>query len=144
MSAADDLPARVADRPTWLISRVAGRAHAVLAKAFAAAGVRGYHYRVLAALEEAGPASQAALGRRTLVDRSDVVAVLADLEARGWVRRAPDAADRRRNVVTITAAGRRGLRRLDERVAGAQEELLAPLSSRQRAQLTRLLAALAA
>ena len=46
---------RVADRPTWLLSRANARAHRILRQAFEAEGVRGYHFRVLAALEEYGP-----------------------------------------------------------------------------------------
>ena len=42
---------RLDSLPTWLLSRTSGRAHRLLADAFAAAGARGYHYRALAALE---------------------------------------------------------------------------------------------
>jgi MarR family transcriptional regulator, lower aerobic nicotinate degradation pathway regulator len=135
----DAMPARVQELPTWLISRAYAHSGRLLAEGFAAAGVRGYHYRLLAALEEFGPASQAALGRRTRIDRSDVVAALNELADRGFVERAPDPDDRRRNVITITAAGTRELRKLDETLAGVQEKLLAPLSAPQRAQLIRLL-----
>jgi DNA-binding MarR family transcriptional regulator len=135
----EEMPSRIADRPTWLISRAYAYTHRLLAEGFAAAGVRGYHYRLLAALEEFGPASQAALGRRTGIDRSDVVATLNDLAGRGLVQRAPDPDDRRRNVITITAAGTKQLRTLDRTVAAVQEELLAPLSAADRKQLVGLL-----
>lgn len=55
------------------------------------------------------------------------------------VRRTPDPSDRRRNTITITAAGRRQLRRLDGVLAGIQDDLLEPLSVAERTQLTRLL-----
>ena len=55
------------------------------------------------------------------------------------VDRQPDAADRRRNVITVTGAGRRRLRELDERIAVLEDELLAPLAPPERAQLTGLL-----
>jgi MarR family transcriptional regulator, lower aerobic nicotinate degradation pathway regulator len=140
--APEAMPSRVAEMPTWLISRAYAHSHRLLVEGFASAGVRGYHYRVLAALEEFGPASQAALGRRTSIDRSDVVAVLNDLAARGLIERAPDPVDRRRNVITITPAGTEQLRALDEVVAGVQERLLAPLSPADRTRLVRLLTAL--
>jgi DNA-binding MarR family transcriptional regulator len=139
--AAEAMPSRVAEMPTWLISRAYAHSRRLLVEGFASAGVRGYHYRLLAALEEFGPASQAALGRRTSIDRSDVVAVLNDLAARGLIERAPDPDDRRRNVITITPAGTEQLRALDEVVAGVQEKLLAPLSPPDRTRLVRLLSA---
>jgi MarR family transcriptional regulator, lower aerobic nicotinate degradation pathway regulator len=140
--APEAMPSRVAEMPTWLISRLYAHSHRLLVEGFASAGVRGYHYRLLAALEEFGPASQAALGRRTSIDRSDVVAVLNDLAARGLIERSPDPDDRRRNVITITPAGTEQLRALDEVVAGVQEKLLAPLSPGDRARLVSLLKAL--
>jgi DNA-binding MarR family transcriptional regulator len=136
---ADTMPSRVADRPSWLITRAYMHSHRLLAGEFGAAGVRGYHYRLLAALEEFGPASQATLGRRTSIDRSDVVAALNELADRGLVERSPDPDDRRRNVITITAAGRKELKALDKVLDGMQEKLLAPLSAPERKKLVELL-----
>jgi hypothetical protein len=50
-----------------------------------------------------------------------------------------DEIDRRRNVITITPAGRRYLGRLDKVVESIQEELVAPLSPAERRDLARLL-----
>jgi MarR family transcriptional regulator, lower aerobic nicotinate degradation pathway regulator len=134
---------RLDSLPTWLLNRSSARGHRLLTEALAEAGARGYHYRALAALEEQGPASQATLGRLAELDRSDVVATLAELEANGLVARAPDPDDARRRIVTLTAAGRRRLKRLDGVVASVQEELLAPLSAAERAELIRLLGRIA-
>src|SRR5437899_1251344 len=79
-------------------------------------------------------ASQADLGRRTGIDRSDVVAALNELADRGFIKRSPDPDDGRRNVVTITPAGTKQLRALDEVLAGIQEKLLAPLSPTDRSK----------
>jgi MarR family transcriptional regulator, lower aerobic nicotinate degradation pathway regulator len=128
------------EMPSWLISRLYAHAHRLLADGFAAAGFRGYHFRLLAALQEFGPASQADLGRRTGIDRSDVVAALNELENRGLIERAPDPDDRRRNVITITAAGRKELRALRKVLAGIQQKLLAPLSAADQATFKRLVA----
>jgi MarR family transcriptional regulator, lower aerobic nicotinate degradation pathway regulator len=140
MTTADDaLPTRLARLPSWLISETSRHAHRLVTEKLAAAGARGYHYRLLAALAEFGAASQASLGRRTGMDRSDVAAALSELADRGLVRRSPDPADARRNVVTITASGTAQLARLDHVLTGVQDELLAPLSPAERAQLTGLL-----
>jgi len=140
MTMADDaMPARLAEKPTWLISQASIHSHRLLTERLAAAGSRGYHYRLLAALQEFGPASQARLGRRTVMDRSDVVAAVNELAVSGLVERAPDPDDQRRNVITITPAGAAHLHRLDGLLADVQDELLAPLSPAERTQLVQLL-----
>jgi len=122
-----------------LLTQTATHASRLVSEGFVASGARGYHYRMLAALEEFGPASQASLGRRTGVDRSDVVAAINELEEGGFVERDQDPADRRRNVVTITPAGVGQLRRLDALLAAVQDDLFAPLSAEERGELARLL-----
>jgi MarR family transcriptional regulator, lower aerobic nicotinate degradation pathway regulator len=136
----DATPSRLTSKPTWLISRASVHAHRLLAEALAGVGARGYHYRLLAALAEFGAASQATLGRRTEMDRSDVVAALNELAGRGLVNRATDPHDSRRNIVTITPAGRAELERLDDILTAVQDELLKPLSPRERRTLVALLA----
>jgi MarR family transcriptional regulator, lower aerobic nicotinate degradation pathway regulator len=135
----DARPARLMAKPSWLISEVSRLAHPLLTGKLATAGSRGYHYRLLAALAEFGPGSQASLGRHTGMDRSDVAAAVNELVVRGLAQRAPDPADRRRNVISITPAGTAHLRRLDELLADVQDQLLAPLSPAERQQLIRLL-----
>ena len=73
------------------------------------------------------------------MDRSDVAETVDDLAGTGLVERCADPADRRRNIITITPAGTERLRRLDRLVAEVQDELLAPLSRRERQTLVRML-----
>jgi MarR family transcriptional regulator, lower aerobic nicotinate degradation pathway regulator len=135
----DPANARFTNLPSWLMTQTAMHAHRLVADGLAAVDARGYHYRVLATLDQFGPASQAALGRRSGIHLSDLVAAINELADRELVQRAPDPADRRRNIITITSAGRRQLRRLDKQVTQIQDDLLAPLSPDERDQLTRLL-----
>jgi MarR family transcriptional regulator, lower aerobic nicotinate degradation pathway regulator len=140
MTPADDAtPTLLSQKPSWLISQISAHAHRLLIDRLATAGARGYHFRLLAALEEFGPASQASLGRRTEMDRSDVVAAINELAAQKLAERATDQNDRRRNIITITAKGRATLRRLDALLADAQDELLAPLSPGERQALVGML-----
>src|SRR6201996_411131 len=92
----DRVPERMRERPTWLISRAYARATGLPQEGFAqgGGGLRSYHYRLLAALDEWGPASQASLGRGTGIDRSDVTAALSELESRRLVERSADPAHR--------------------------------------------------
>ena len=125
--------------PSWLLGQTALQAQRLGTDRFAAAGSTRSHYAVLCALDEYGPASQIDLGRRCGFDRSDMVAIVNDLVAQTFVARQSDPVDRRRNVITITTAGRRHLRKLDTVADAIQDELVAPLSAREREQLTRLL-----
>ncbi|MEV7611530.1 MarR family transcriptional regulator [Streptomyces sp. NPDC089799] len=133
------VPARLRELPTRLLGQAATLAQRLVAEGLNGADARKWHYAALVALDEYGPASQAALSTRTGIHRSDLVAVLNELAERGDVERAPDPADRRRNVITLTPHGRKQLHRLEELLRAAQEELLAPLSPREQQQLTALL-----
>lgn len=117
----------------------AAAATGLVTEALATDGLRRQHFVVLSALAERGAASQAALGRRLLIDRSEMHTLLSDLERHGHVARVRDEHDRRRMLVELTPAGARALKRLDKRIDAAQEKLLAPLSATDRRELDRLL-----
>jgi MarR family transcriptional regulator, lower aerobic nicotinate degradation pathway regulator len=134
-----DPPSRLRRLPSWLTGQVARRAERLVAEALAEEGVRRQHFGVLSSLAEQAPASQAALGRRLWIDRSDLHALLGELEQDRLVARVRDEQDRRRNVVTLTPRGRAALKRLDKRVDAAQKTLLGPLSPSERRELVRLL-----
>jgi DNA-binding MarR family transcriptional regulator len=125
--------------PSWLLSRTAAIGQRFVADALATVGARRYHVSVLATLDEFGPLSQAELGRRCGIDRSDMVALINELSDRGHVAREPDTVDRRRNVITITEVGRSHLQELRALVAGAQDDILAGLSTEERVTLVGLL-----
>ncbi|TLF77658.1 MarR family winged helix-turn-helix transcriptional regulator [Nocardia cyriacigeorgica] len=132
-------PARLKKQLSRLTSMTAAQMTRLSREALRAAGARKDHFVVLAALAEFGPASQAALSQRSSVYKSDLVAVLNDLEDGGWLRRAPDPADKRRNVITITEPGRRRLAELDRVLDEVNEHIMTPLDRDERAQLFALL-----
>ncbi|WP_340377558.1 MarR family transcriptional regulator [Streptomyces sp. SS7] len=132
-------PARLRAIPSRLLAGAAAVGDRLVGERLAAEGAHKWHFAVLVALAEGGAASQAELSRRTGIYRSDMVAVLNALADAACVSREPDPADRRRNVITLTAAGRRRLERLDRLIAEAQRELLAPLAPAEQDELVRLL-----
>jgi MarR family transcriptional regulator, lower aerobic nicotinate degradation pathway regulator len=134
------VPERLRRLPSRLLNLAAGYAQRLVTDRLATLDSRKWHYATLAALEEFGPDSQSGLSDRTGIYRSDLVATINDLTARGLVVRAPDPADRRRNAITLTDEGRRHLNQLDLLIADAEAEFLAPLSQADRADLTRILA----
>lgn len=134
-------PARLQALPSWLLSQASGIAASLVDDALSADGIRRQDYRVLVALDEAGAASQADLGRSVWLDRSDLHGVVTALERRGLVARERDPDDRRRNVVTLTDTGRKTLAELNDRIDAAQALLLEPLTAQDRTALVRLLGA---
>lgn len=134
-----ELPAIVGGLPSWLLTQTAMHASRLVTESLGEVGARRFHYRVLASLEQDGPMSQAALGRRNRIHLSDMVATLNQLAEEGSIVRTPDPHDRRRNVVTVTARGRTRLRKLEKQVHQVQDDLLAPLTPDERTEFTRLL-----
>jgi DNA-binding MarR family transcriptional regulator/GNAT superfamily N-acetyltransferase len=79
--------------------------------------------------------------RRSLgLDSGYVSRILRDLEADGLVELAPDPADRRRRMVTLTPAGSAEWRLLDELSDDLAESVLEPLTTSQRRRLINSLA----
>jgi DNA-binding MarR family transcriptional regulator len=65
--------------------------------------------------------------------------VVTQLVGQGLVLRAPDPGDRRRNVITLTPAGRRRFEQLDTVLDQVQRGLFAPLTDAEHEQLIQLL-----
>jgi DNA-binding MarR family transcriptional regulator len=137
-------PARIRVLPSWLLGRAAARGHRLVADALAREGMRMMHHAVLAAVAERGPVSQADLGRMLHVDPKDMVAIIDDLHRDGLIARAPDPVDRRKNAISISAAGSRRLRRTEKLGDEANDELTAALTPAERNQLVELLARIVA
>jgi DNA-binding MarR family transcriptional regulator len=72
-------------------------------------------------------------------DAATFGSVITRLEARGWVRREPDAADRRRKLLWVTEAGAAAAQVMRRSVAKVQQRILAPLAPAEREQLVTLL-----
>jgi len=132
-------PRRLHSRLFWLLRLTGRAAEQVTQEQLAGAGMRRGFYGVLASLAEFGPSAQADMGRRLGVDRSDMVAILNDLEGEGYVRREPDPTDRRRNSVVITRAGRGALTRFDRAIIDAEKSTLAALTPAEQQTLIGLL-----
>jgi DNA-binding MarR family transcriptional regulator len=99
-------------------------------------------FQLLGLLDDDGPMGQRELGQAMATDPSILVTLLNPLEADGFIARNRDPADRRRHVVTLTAAGKRQLDRAAEAQREAEDAIFAGLSADQRAQLRDLLVAL--
>lgn len=135
----DETPERLKRQIQRLMGMTGAQMGKVSGAALAAVGARRDHFVVLAVLAECGPSSQSQIADRARVYRSDLVAVLNELEGAAQIRRDPDPADKRRNVITLTDAGRERLAELDAVLEGVNERIMAPLSETERRELFRLL-----
>ncbi|WP_328525792.1 MarR family winged helix-turn-helix transcriptional regulator [Kribbella sp. NBC_00359] len=135
---------RLADRVLFALGRASQQSQRLVRQHMTDAGVRTLHYHVLASLADDGEAVQATLADRIVLDRSDLVTVLDELEALDYVVRRVDPADRRRKIVAITATGEKQLVAMDQLIYAAEAELLEPLSASERKTLLELLGRLTA
>jgi len=82
------------------------------------------------------------LSRRMMVTGGNVTAIVDQLEAEGLVQRQPLPGDRRAFRVSLTATGRKTFATMAQVHEGWVVELLAPLNTREQAQLHKLLGTL--
>lgn len=111
--------------------------------AYSEAGLHPYHHAILAVLDEGSVATQGAIADTLGYDKGQLVGLLDELETAGLLERRRDPADRRRQIVRMTAQGRKTLERLRRLSIQLEDEFLATLSSAERAQLHALLLRLA-
>jgi DNA-binding MarR family transcriptional regulator len=76
------------------------------------------------------------------VSKATLTGVVKTLESRGWIRREQDAADRRRVRLRLTTDGRALMEDLYPRFNAEEQRVVAALSNRGTAQLTRHLRAI--
>lgn len=101
-------------------------------------------YSVLNALDRGPAGSQAALAEAISADKSRLIVVLDELQARGLIERTPDPADRRSRLLSITAAGRRLRASVCGEIQRNEQRLLARLTAADRAAFLRGLQCLSA
>ena len=89
-------------------------------------------YVVLNGLRDAPQSSQAALAGKIGADKTRIIATLDDLQAAGLISREPDPGDRRARLLSITAAGNRVRRAVQNEIQRNEERLLAELPAAER------------
>jgi len=130
--------------PGHLIRRAHQASVAIFMEETAAFDITPVQFAILNALLEDPGEDQVTLARKVAFDPATIGAVIARLEARGWVRRAPDAADRRRKLLSVTPAGAEMAQQTRRAVHKVQARILGPLEASEREQLLALLARLVA
>jgi DNA-binding MarR family transcriptional regulator len=107
-------------------------------------GVSPRQWAALNCLDEQHALSQREVAELLGVDRTTMVALVDELEARGWVTRQPLADDRRKNIVHLTGTGRDLMRRGGLVIDECERRFLAALSEPDAARLKDALGAVIA
>lgn len=102
-------------------------------------GLRPRHLVALTVLREQGGSTQQALAGTLQIDRTNLVGLLNDLEARDLIARRRSEEDRRRHLVGLTDAGERLLAEAEDALGAAEDEVLRALDHGDRATLAGLL-----
>ncbi len=105
-------------------------------------GLTMWGYVVLLALNEEPVRTQAALAESIGADKTRIIGVLDGLQQAGLITRAPDPADRRVHLLSLTAQGRRIRAAAQADIQRQEERLLARLPPADRASFLRALQAL--
>lgn len=125
--------------PGHLIRRAHQTSIALFAQETTAFDVTAVQFAILQALLDNPGADQVTVAQQVALDAATSGAVIGRLEARGWLQREADPADRRRKLLRLTMEGRKAANQMKKPVQKVQDRLLASLSADEQVQLVALL-----
>ena len=131
------------DRLAHLLKHAQLRLAGLTVDALAPFNLSGRELAVLLVIADQPPASQLQVANRMGVDRTTMVALVDELEAKGLVERHRSPQDRRKNIVQLTNAGERCLDGAGRARDEVERDFLAPLGDELGRQFRRALQILA-
>ena len=105
-------------------------------------GIRPRHVAALIELRDSGELTQQSLCGQLHLDPTNLVAILNELEERGYATRRRDPEDRRRHLVEVSKKGIAVIEKVSEVMDGVEDDLLDGLEPAERQQLETLLASI--
>ena len=139
----EGFPEELLSSALFLLKRLGMKAKEQSLVAYDEAGLHPYHHAILAVLDKSSRETQGAIADALGYDKGQLVGLLDELEEGGLIVRQRDQADRRRHVVEMTPAGSKALARARRLSARLEDDFLASLDEKERAQLHALLVRLA-
>ena len=130
------------DAPGHLIRRAHQVAVAIFMEETAAYDATPVQFAILNALMDDPGEDQITLANRVAFDPATLGSVIARIEVKGWVTRKADPGDKRRKLLWITQDGEKVALGMKRAVSKAQQRIVGPLDTEERAQLSALLAKL--
>jgi DNA-binding MarR family transcriptional regulator len=130
---------RFAASSGFMLARLGAESRRLWARMLTEHELTPQQFGVLVALDVLGESYQQRLCAFAGIDPRNAAPVVDALRERKLVRRAADPADRRRQLLRLSSAGRSLVDKLRRAGDGIEDELLDSLSIRERATLHRLL-----
>jgi MarR family transcriptional regulator, lower aerobic nicotinate degradation pathway regulator len=137
-------PPALMERVGFLLAMAKGGAEAICMAALQPLGLHVRQYGLLLVLATEGPLSQGELAEWVRTDRTTMVALVDDLEERGFVRRERNPDDRRAYLLQLTGEGKGALTRGSGLMRRAESQLMRSLEEGERTRLIELLGKVAA
>ena len=125
-----------------ILRRAHQRASAIFKSQFAAHELTPTQFAALVKIADQGEVSQNLLGRLTAMDPATMKGVIGRLHGRRLIASKPDAADRRRTLWSLTAAGKTLLGGAIDAGLATSSQTLAPLNGKEQKILQSLLSRL--
>ena len=125
--------------PGHLIRRAHQVSIAIFMEETAEFEVTSIQFSILNVLIDTPGLDQVTLAGRVALDAATSGAVIGRLESKGWIRREPDANDRRRKRLWVTPEGESAALKMKRVVSRVQTRLMSPLDDTEQAQFLYLL-----
>ena len=138
-----DRAAPYADSLSFLLSQVGARSAQLFAERLAPLGVSPRSFGVLSNLAGAASQTQQELADALGIHRNNMVGLIDDMEAAGWVRRHRSTRDRRAFDVRLTRSGSALVSRVMRLIPALDDEVGPGLSDSERRVMIALLKQLA-
>ena len=132
----ESTPPGIAKRwPTLLMIKLGRITMHRFSEALEPFGIRPRHVAALIELRDSGELTQQSLCGQLHLDPTNLVAILNELEQRGYATRRRDPQDRRRHLVEVSNKGIAVIEKVSEVMDGVEEDLLDGLEPAEREQL---------
>ena len=128
------------EMPGHLIRRLSQQSNQVFQDEMKRIGadVTSVQFAAMQAIDLHGEMEQSQIAQSIHYDKATIGGVIDRLEKRGWVERKANPKDRRAKLVTLTKEGRQALEAFTPVVKELQDQVVANLSSEERALFIKL------
>ena len=140
IAAPDDIRLDLEERSFYRFSILATQINRSVTRAYVKHyGPPANAWRILAVLNKFKSQSPSDLKHHTTLETDKITRIVDNLVERGFVLRKQDQLDRRRVVISLSAAGRRTTRHLEAIISKMEREFLTALNATERQRLYELL-----